>query len=132
MEALATGDWARYRAAYADTAVFFVNSEQAIRVDDYVAGQQAMRQLLEWVRITEPEFAELRTASGPSRVLVWGKWTARIKGSGQQVSVPIHTVSVFAEGRILEERVYADLSTFENAVISSLNESLQLDEEISR
>lgn len=105
LEAYVNGDWATYRADYADTAKIFFNNQQ-FDPDSLVRWQQARRATYDKVAASTDGLEFVTYENGEGWIHWWGKLSLTVKGTGRVVEVPLHLAGKVVGGKTVEQYGY--------------------------
>lgn len=108
-------DWENMVTHYADTAKIQnnVTEKKAQTVSQMVAQNKEDAALFSsWDFVDkESEYEMVVTDKGETWVNFWGLWQGTLKATGQVYEIPTHITIQFANGKIVEEHGYWDVST---------------------
>ncbi len=107
IDAYVAGDWAAFKAAYADTATSTHNKNK-MDMDSLMRFHQNSRNAYEKVEIETIAKEMVRYEDGSQWTHFWGVWKGTIKGSGQVVEVPMHIAGHVVQGKITEDYLFYD------------------------
>ncbi|GAB2765496.1 nuclear transport factor 2 family protein [Salinimicrobium soli] len=108
-------EWDNWKNHYADGAKIFHNNwDEAATPDQFIQSQKdLLKQVSAYEFVDDPIFFEqVVDDDGKKWVYVWGTWQGTLKGSGEQLRIPVHLALEYKDGKIIEEFGFYDLSTF--------------------
>ncbi|MEA1786140.1 ester cyclase [Arenibacter sp. GZD96] len=107
-------DWASMLTHYADTAKIQNNAteKKAQTVSQMVSqNKEDARLFSSWDFVdTASEYEMVITDKGETWVNFWGLWQGTLKATGQVYEIPTHSTIQFANGKIVKEHGYWDMS----------------------
>ncbi len=103
-----SGDWASYRAAFADT-VKFTNNTIELTLEERMEEHEGIHEVFEGINFVDPFYAAVEN-EGETWGLLWGIWNAKVKSTGEQINVMVHVASRQQDGLTVEELGYWDMS----------------------
>ncbi len=112
-------DWDSYGAAFADTVKFYSNTTEATSLENKIASHKQGFTTFENVEISSALYLSIETPGGETWALVWAAWTAKVIGSDEQITVPVHVAARFENGKVVVERGYWDNEPI-NAVAAAM------------
>lgn len=119
MAAYASGDWATYRSAFADTAKIFLNTMQ-LDADSLVRYQQARRAYYDKVETSSEAIEYIKYDNGDEWTHWWGRLKLTIKGTGRTVEIPIHLAGHLVGGKTVEQYAYFNALEISDAIKESM------------
>lgn len=120
LNAWVDGDWATYRAAFADTATIVFNTQE-FDPDSLVRWQQVRRASYDKVAYSTDAMESITYENGEVWTHFWGKLTLTIKGTGRVVDVPIHLADNVVNGKSVQQFGYYDALNITNAVREAIS-----------
>jgi ketosteroid isomerase-like protein len=116
------GDWEGFKAHYAPGARIYWNGlgDNYSSVEETIAGESAFVALLSsHYFVKDKEFFQMVVDDrGNVWVNFWGVWKGTLAVNEQSFEFPVHFTFRFEEGKIIEERGYADYSRLNQVLLS--------------
>ena len=104
-----TGHEELFDEAYADTAKLYWNSVHALSPKEALRGMELALEHFTDMRFLEGKVYEtVTTAEGQTWIGFWGVWEGRVKEHSTVVQLPVHLISRFENGKIVEESGFWD------------------------
>lgn len=105
-----SGDWDTWRSHFADTAKIYVNSVDAVSIDERVTNLSDMTKAMSSYGFNhEEEHIEMVVdKKDETWVYYWGTHNGTFAATGKELSIPVHIAVQFADGKIVQEHVYFD------------------------
>ncbi len=101
------GDWAAFRAAYADTAKSYHNNG-TMTLDSLVQFHKMARNNYDKVEIITYATEYVKFEKQGDFTHFWGLWRGTVKGTGKVVETNVHIACRMVNGKIGTEYVYYD------------------------
>lgn len=118
IDAYVAGDWATFRANYADTAVSTHNKVR-MDMDSLMRFHQNARKSYDKVEFETIAKEMVKTEDGSQWTHYWGTWKGTIKGTGQTVEIPIHISGLLVQGKVAAEYLFYDTSEIRAALAAA-------------
>jgi hypothetical protein len=115
LDAYVAGDWATFRANYADTAISMHNTIK-MDMDSLMRFHQNARKAYDKVEMSTIFKEVLQYEDGSKWTHYWGVWKGTIKGTGQTIDMPIHISGKLVQGKVAEEHLFYDPSAIRAAL----------------
>lgn len=116
-----SGDWDQWRSHFADTAKIYVNSTEAMSLDDRVNQLSGMASALaDYGFDKDDDHIEMvLDKQDETWVYYWATHKGTFKANNKSLEIPVHLAVQFADGKIVAEHVYYD-ATEMNAEMAAL------------
>ena len=110
INAYESGDWEAWRSHFADTAKVYVNSTEAMSVDERLANMKDMTDAMTSYGFDhDDEFIEMvKDKKNETWVYYWATHTGTFSESGNELTIPVHLAVRFIDGKIVAEHIYFD------------------------
>lgn len=115
IDAYVAGDWATFRANYADTAISTHNTIR-MDMDSLMRFHQNARKAYDKIEFTTIAKEMIKYENGDQWTHFWGVWKGTIKGSGQTIEMPVHISGLLANGKVGAEYLFYDPSAIRAAL----------------
>lgn len=110
------GDWTKVKSLYAKDAVIIHNTSPKSAPDEFMMRlKNTVANFSTYKLTSEGEEERVVNDKGETWVNVWGDWKGTMKGTGEEISIPVHVTFQFKDGKIIKEYGYHDLSIFHAA-----------------
>lgn len=103
-----SGDWAKYRSAFADT-VTISNNTVAVSLDERVEEHKAIHSVFRDIHFVNPVYGAIEGDDGVW-ALLWGTWTGTVRSTGETIQLAVHVASLQAGGKTAAEFGFWDNS----------------------
>ncbi|NND52046.1 MAG: nuclear transport factor 2 family protein [Flavobacteriaceae bacterium] len=103
-------DWDKWRSHFADTAKIYVNSTEAVSVDERVEGLKGMSAAMSSYGFDrEDDHIEMvLDKKDQTWVYYWATHKGTIAATNKSLAIPVHLAVRFVDGKIVTEHVYFD------------------------
>jgi ketosteroid isomerase-like protein len=116
------GNWVGFKTHYANGARIYWNGfgDNYSSVEETIAGESAFVALLSSHTFVEDQefFQMVVDDQGNTWVNFWGVWRGTLAVNEQSFEFPVHFTFRFEEGKIIEERGYADYSRLNQSLLT--------------
>ena len=116
-----SGDWEQWRSHFADTAKIYVNSTEAMSLDDRV--NQLTEMTTAWADYgfnKDDDHIEMVVDKlDETWVYYWATHSGSLKANNKKLEIPVHLAVRFEGGKIVAEHVYFDATEL-NAEMAAL------------
>ena len=105
-----SGDWEQWRSHFVDTAKVYVNSTDAVSIDERLAQFKEMTPAWDSYGFEkEDQYWEMvKDKEDETWVYFWGTHAGTIKPTGKNLRIPVHLAVQFVDGKVVEEHVFFD------------------------
>ena len=115
------GDWDAWKSNYADTAKIFHNTwKTGASPDETIASLKSILANTSKYRFDEGEdeifYEQTIDDDGKTWVNFWGNWRGTLAANGQELEIPVHLSCHMADGKIVNEYGFYDVSNFVLAI----------------
>lgn len=110
MAAYEAADWDSWRSHFADTAKIYVNSTDALSVDERVEGLKGMTAAMSSYGFdkTDDHIEMVFDKEDETWVYYWATHKGTFAATNKELAIPVHLAVQFADGKIVAEHVYFD------------------------
>lgn len=114
VKAYETGNWDKWKSHFIDTAKIFVNSTKPLNVEQRLKGLKASTAAMSSYGFNhDKEFTEMvLDKEDETWAYYWATHTSTFASNNKKVSFPVHLAVQFIDGKIVEEHVYFDATSF--------------------
>ncbi len=124
-----SGDWDTWRSHFADTAKVFVNSAEALTIDQRLEELQGMTSAFSSYGFDKEKshIEMVKDKDDETWVYYWGQHKGTMT-NGTELSIPVHLAVRFDAGKIVAEHIYFDATEL-NAAAAALNAAAEAETE---
>ena len=110
IDAYESGDWKTWRSHFADTAKIYVNSKDAISINERMkALQESTIVFSSYGFDREKEYTEMvLDKDNETWVYYWATHNGKLAANEKEIIFPVHLAVQFVDGKIVEEHIYFD------------------------
>lgn len=91
-------DWDAYRSVFADTAAFYPSQAEAVTLDQNIESHMEVHSMMENIEFLDPVYGVIEN-DGETWGVTWGLWSGTVKGTGEQLTVPVHISILHVNGK---------------------------------
>ena len=115
-----TGNWEAWKGHYADTAKIYHNSTKSSSVADVskVLASNLEDMSAYGFQDKDQFFEMVVDDEGDKWVNFWGTWDGTIAENKQTLEIPVHITAQFANGKIVEEHAFYNMSELAMAMMA--------------
>lgn len=111
-------DWDAYRAAFADTAAFYPSQTEPLTMDQQIEQHLQAYSLVEDVNFVDPFYGEVEN-EGETWGLMWATWSAKVKGTGEELAIPVHVAIRYVNSKGVVEYGFWDNAPLERVAAAA-------------
>jgi ketosteroid isomerase-like protein len=124
-----SGNWEQWRSHFADTAKIYVNSPNALSVDERLAGMKDMTSAMSTYGFdhSNEHIEMVIDKNDETWVYYWALHKGTMAATNKELIIPVHLALQFKDGKIVAEHIYFD-ATEMNAEFAALAAADLVDE----